>query len=57
MFTKLEEVSQTLIEEGAALFVLLTNPVLTRVSVVMGKLSVGLQKLTVYLTTSLVTGK
>ena len=52
VFTKLE-VPQTFTEVGASLFVLLTNPVLTGEAVVMGKLEVGLQKLTL----SLITGK
>ena len=57
MFTKLEAATQTLIEGRAVLFVLLTNPVVTRVSGVLGKLEVLLQALTVSLTASLVTGK
>ena len=48
---------QTLTEVGAALSVLLTNPVLTALSVVMGKLEVGLQTLAVSLTVSLIPGK
>ena len=57
MFTKLEGVAQILIDVGAALFGLLTNSMSTVVSVVMGKLEGGLQKLTVSLAVSLVTRK
>ena len=57
VFTKLEEGPQTLTGVRAALFVSLTNPVFTGVSVVIGKLEVGLQKLTVFLTVYLKTGK
>ena len=57
MFSKLVGAPQTLLDVRAALFVLLTNPLVTGVSGVLGTLEVLLQTLTVSLTASLVTGK